>query len=188
MVSRITRETITYLTGQTLEPAPFYAKPDDLGLWLFQENAGGNDPFLGCELSLKMPLVGIGAPAALLLPQVAELLHTEYISPPHYQVANAVGAAVGSVIATREAWVIPQSRDLRTVGYYVQSGNERKRFRTLQEALGYAKSSTREAVLEQAQEMDLQDPVISVDQLPDGAESYRIRCTAVGSPGLGNPD
>ena len=188
MVSRITRETITYLTGQTLEPAPFYAKPDDLGLWLFQENAGGNDPFLGCELSLKMPLVGIGAPAALLLPQVAELLHTEYISPPHYQVANAVGAAVGSVIATREAWVIPQSRDLRTVGYYVQSGNERKRFRTLQEALGYARSSTREAVLEQAQEMDLQDPVISVDQLPDGAESYRIRCTAVGSPGLGNPD
>ncbi|MEJ2446421.1 MAG: hydantoinase/oxoprolinase family protein [Anaerolineales bacterium] len=124
MITRITRETITYLTRQTLEPAPYYTRPDNLGLWLFEENASEEDPYLGCLISLKMPLVGIGAPAKLLLPQVAELLHTEYISPPHYQVANAVGAAVGSVIAAQEAWVIPQSRNLRTVGYYVQSGRK----------------------------------------------------------------
>ncbi len=185
MVSRIARETITYLTGQTLEPAPYYTRPDDLGLWLFEENAKGEDPYLGCEISLKMPLVGIGAPANLFLPQVAELLHTDYISPPYYQVANAVGAAVGSLIVIQEAWVIPQSRNLRTVGYYVQSGNSRERFRTLQEALEYAERTTRETALQQARQMGIQDPVIKVDQLPDGAESFRVRAVAAGTPAPG---
>ena len=182
MVSRIARETITYQTDQTLETTPYYTRPDDLGLWLFEENATRKDPYLGCEISLKMPLVGIGAPAELFLPQVAELLHTEYISPPHYQVANAVGAAVGSVIAYQEAWVIPQSRNLRTVGYYVQSGNQRERFRTLQEALDYATKATREAVINRSQQMGIQDPAVNIDQLPDGAESFRIRAVAIGTP------
>lgn len=181
MISRITREAITYLTGQTLEPAPFYAQPDDLGLWLFNENASGEDPYLGCEISLKMPLVGIGAPASLLLPQVAEALHTEYISPPHYQVANAVGAAVGNVIAYQEAWVIPQSRNLRTVGYYVQSGGERKRFRTLEEALDFAERATSNAAREQARKMGIMDPKIKINRLSDGAESYRVQAVAAGS-------
>ncbi|MCD6424641.1 MAG: hydantoinase/oxoprolinase family protein [Anaerolineales bacterium] len=185
MVSRIARETITYLTGQTLEPAPYYAHPDDLGLWLFEENASREDPNLGCEISLKMPLVGIGAPASLLLPQVAGLLHAEYIEPPHYQVANAVGAAVGSLIAYQEAWVIPQSVDIRTVGYYVQSGKDRERFRDLQEALEYAESATRSAALEQVNLMGIQDPVYKIDQLQDGAESYRVRATVTGKPDPG---
>jgi len=167
-----------------LEPAPFYAQPDDLGLWLFKENAAENDPYLGCNISLKMPLVGIGAPASLVLPLVAETLHTEYISPAHYQVANAVGAAVGSVIAYQEAWVIPQSRSLRTVGYYVQSGGNRKRFRTLEEALAYAESTTRDLVMAQAEKVGLSDPEIKLDRLPDGAESYRIRAVVTGRPEL----
>jgi len=184
MVSRIARETITYLTGQSLEPAPYYAKPDDLGLWLFNENASKEDSYLGCEISLKIPLVGIGAPASLLLPQVARLLHTEYISPPYYQVANAVGAAIGSVIAYQEAWVIPQSRNLRAVGYYVQSGKERKRFRTLEEALDYAETSTRAMAIAQAEKVGLQNPVIKTDRLPDGSESYRVRSIVTGRPEL----
>jgi N-methylhydantoinase A/oxoprolinase/acetone carboxylase beta subunit len=182
MVSRIARESITYLTGQTLEPAGYYAHPDDLGLWLFNENVAGKDPYLGCEISLKMPLVGIGAPASLLLPQVAEMLHTEYISPPHFEVANAVGAAVGNVIAYQEAWVIPQSRNLRTVGYYVQSGANRQRFRTLQEALTYAETTTREMALAQAKKVGLQAPQIKMERLPDGAESYRVRAVVTGHP------
>jgi len=185
MVTRIARETVSYLTGQTLEAAPYYVQPDDLGLWLFEENCTGADPYLGCTLSLKMPLIGIGAPAEVFLPRVAELLHTEYISPPHYQVANAVGAAAGSVIATQEAWVLPQSRNLRTVGYYVQSGADRKRFRTLQEALEFARTVTREQALEKAEAIGIREPEVRVEQLPDGAESYRIRAQAVGRPDLG---
>lgn len=186
MVKKIARETISYLTGQTLEPAPFFVKPDDLGLWLFEENYSKDDPYLGSQIALKMPLVGIGAPAEIFLPQVAELLHTEYISPPHFQVANAIGAAAGTGTTLQEAWIIPQSRNLRTVGYYVQSGADRKRFRTLQEALDFAEETTRQQALKQAEAVGINNPDIEVQRLPDGAESYRIRARAAGSldPGL----
>lgn len=186
MVKKIARETISYLTGQTLEPAPFFVEPDDLGLWLFEENYSKDDPYLGSRIALKMPLVGIGAPAEIFLPQVAELLHTEYISPPHFQVANAIGAAAGTGTTLQEAWIIPQSRNLRTVGYYVQSGADRKRFRTLQDALDFAEETTRKQALKQAEAVGINNPDIEVQRLPDGAESYRIRARAAGSldPGL----
>jgi hypothetical protein len=89
------------------------------------------------------------------------------------------------VIATQEAWVLPQSRNLRTVGYYVQSGADRQRFRTLQEALEFAREVTREQALEKAKSIGIREPEVQVEQLPDGAESYRIRAQAVGRPDLG---
>lgn len=185
MARTIARETVSYLTGQTLEEPPFYVQPDDLGMWLFEENFTGKDPYLGCDLNLKIPLIGIGAPASIFLPRVAEVLHTEYIAPDHYQVANAVGAASGTVTATQEAWVIPQSRNARTVGYYVQSGADRRRFRTLEEALTFARETTRKQASDQARMIGIGDPHVEVEQLPDGAESYRIRAQAVGRPELG---
>lgn len=184
IVRRIARETVGYLTGQTLEDVPYFVQPDDLGLWLFEENFSGEDPYLGCDLNLKMPLIGIGAPASIFLPRVADLLHTSYIAPDHYQVANAVGAASATVTATQEAWVLPQSRNLRTVGFYVQSGKTRKRFRTLEEALAYAEKITRQQAADQAKAIGVSNPLVQVTRLPDGAESYRIRAQAVGSPGL----
>jgi len=53
---------------------------------------------LNCELTLRRPLVAIGAPVGAYMPRVAERLHTELIIPPHAEVANAVGAVAGGVI------------------------------------------------------------------------------------------
>ncbi len=178
----ISREVISYLTGQTLEPAPYYVTPDDLGLWLFQENLTGDDPYLGSKISLKMPLIGIGAPAHIFLPPVAEVLHTEFISPPHYEVANAVGAVSGSVIAQGEVWVYPQVQNSRTVGYHVQFKNKRERFPTQRAAMEFARKKTTQQAQQAADELEIVDPHIEVQQLPDGAESYRIRAQAIGSP------
>lgn len=58
----------------------------------------GQDTDLGCTLTLKRPLVAIGAPVAAYLPQTAAHLNTELIIPPHAEVANAVGAVSGSII------------------------------------------------------------------------------------------
>lgn len=184
MVERIAREIISYLTGQTLEPVPYYVTPDDLGLWLFQENLTGKDPYVGSKLSIKMPLIGIGAPADTFLPPVAELLHTEYISPPHYEVANAVGAVAGNVVMETEVWIYPQVRNTRTVGYFVQSRKERKRFPTQNAALEHAKTYTRQRAMEKAEKMGIIDPHVDIKQLPDGAESYRIRAQSFGNPNL----
>jgi N-methylhydantoinase A/oxoprolinase/acetone carboxylase beta subunit len=56
------------------------------------------DGDLGCELTLRRPLVAIGAPVEAYMPRVAGQLHTELIIPPHAEVANAVGAVAGGVV------------------------------------------------------------------------------------------
>lgn len=51
-------------------------------------------PVLGVDFSLKIPLIGIGAAAKFFLPQVAEKLKTTVHFPEHYEVGNAIGAAL----------------------------------------------------------------------------------------------
>lgn len=46
------------------------------------------------RFTVRMPLIGIGAAAHHLLPRVAQRLGTEIIFPEHYEVGNAVGAAL----------------------------------------------------------------------------------------------
>ena len=133
-----------------------------------------------------MPIIGIGAPAKILLPRVAEMLHTELIVPPHYQVANAVGAISGSVISTQEAWVYPKSRGMHVVGHYVQISGQRKSFPDVDQALRYARKISEENALAAAGAAGAMDPHIEIEQLPDGAESYRVRARAIGNPKLGD--
>ncbi len=49
---------------------------------------------LRLSLSLAVPMVGIGAAARYLLPEVAHKLGTSSAFPPHYDVGNALGAAL----------------------------------------------------------------------------------------------
>ena len=51
-------------------------------------------PVLGVEFSLKIPLIGIGAAARLLLPEVAARLRTTLSFPDNCEVGNAIGAAM----------------------------------------------------------------------------------------------
>jgi hypothetical protein len=111
-------------------------------------------------------------------------LHTELIVPDHFQVANAVGAVAGSVMVEEEAWIFPQMRGMHIAGYYVQSGAERKRFSKLEPALEFAKNTVGKIAMERAQASGTVDPHVEFQQLPDGAESYRIRARAVGNPRL----
>jgi N-methylhydantoinase A/oxoprolinase/acetone carboxylase beta subunit len=75
--------------GRTREPA---------AAELLRRAMGAADGDLGCALTLRRPLVAIGAPVAAYLPRVADILHTELIIPEHADVANAVGAVSGSIV------------------------------------------------------------------------------------------
>jgi len=68
-------------------------------------NPGVGD--LGCQLTLRRPLVAIGAPVAAYMPGVAGRLHTELVIPPHAGVANAVGAVSGSVVQRLRVLISP---------------------------------------------------------------------------------
>ena len=51
-------------------------------------------PVLGVDFSIKTPLIGIGAAARSLLPEVAKNLKTTIFFPEHCEVGNAIGAAM----------------------------------------------------------------------------------------------
>ncbi len=53
-----------------------------------------NHPVLGVDFSIKLPLIGIGAAAKYLLPNVAKRLQTSIIFPENCEVGNAIGAAI----------------------------------------------------------------------------------------------
>lgn len=185
MAERIVEEIVSFLSGQTLQRAPAYVGADDLGAWLFEENLYGRHPYLASRISLKMPIVGIGAPAAIFLPQVAQMLDAQLLLPAHYEVANAVGAVAGSVMVNREAWVFPQMRELQVLGYFVQSGGRRARFASMETALRHARETLGAEVRQAAEMAGAASPHVTFEELADGAETYRIRARAIGNPQLG---
>ena len=73
---------------------------------------------------------------------------------------------------------------MNIVGYYVQSRTERKRFSKFEQASDFAKKTAGEAAITRAEASGTIDPQLEFEQLPDGAENYRIRARAVGNPRL----
>lgn len=71
--------------------------PEMQYFWDKAVNEGKGD-LLSFTLRLETPIIGIGAPVAAWLPQVAEKLGCPLVLPCHSEVANAVGAAVGKVM------------------------------------------------------------------------------------------
>lgn len=182
---RIMEEVITFITGQPIDRSRYISKPHALGEWLVEESLYARNPYLGCSIQLKIPIIGIGAPAGIYLPAVARLLGTELILPEHYEVANAVGAVAGSVMSVHEAWVLPVMRGMNLTGFYVQSSDERKRFARVEPAIEYAEKRLEGLAREEALRAGAEDIHVEVERLNEGAESYRMRATAIGTPKLG---
>ena len=68
--------------------------------------AGGSDDY-AVRITLRRPIVGLGAPVHCYLPQAARLLGTEPLILPDADVANAIGAVTSSVVVTRQARIRP---------------------------------------------------------------------------------
>lgn len=176
----IVEEIVSFISGQEVNRLPNYVPVRNLGAWLFEENLYRKNPYLTSTIALNMPLVGIGAPAGILLPRVAKLLHTDLLLPDHFEVANAIGAAAGDIVVHKEAWVYPKLRNRYPVGFVVQWEQERKTFGKVQEALAYAQEQLSQAALDQAILAGADLVKIEAEDLPDGAESYRVRVSAYG--------
>lgn len=181
IAEQIVAEVISFITGQKLERLPAYTPINDLGLWLFEESLEEGNPYLGSRITLKMPILGIGAPAGIFLPRAAQLLGTELITPEHFEVANAVGAVAGGIMVSQEAWIFPQLRGLHVIGYYAQAGGQRRRFPKSQEAIAYARKVIGEQVVADARQAGAVEVHLEFEQIPDGAESYRLMARAIGN-------
>ena len=103
---RVATELVNKVLEDEVGPPDWEREPTAAAL-LERALNGPRDGDLNCELTLRRPLVAIGAPVGAYMPRVAEQLHTELIIPPHAEVANAVGAVAGGVIQRLRVLVSP---------------------------------------------------------------------------------
>ena len=66
--------------------------------WAINDTPGDTHEQIGCEITLRQPLVALGAPVEEYIPRTADTLHTKLLIPSYAEVANAVGAVSGGVI------------------------------------------------------------------------------------------
>ena len=185
MTETIVHAVITFLTHRDF-PRPAGPPHDDMGQWFFRNSLYGRHPQLETRFRLLPPIVGIGAPAGIFLQEVAAKLHCELVLPPHYAVANAVGAVAGNVMVREEVLVYPRlSGDgLDVVGYTVQAGETRARFDDAAAARRRAQALARERALGAALRSGADQPEVAIEELADGLDTFRIRAKAVGKPRL----
>jgi len=197
MSEKIVHAVLVFLSGKSLDLAgrerSLAGQDRDAGRWFFYNSLYDAHPHLETSIRLRLPIIGIGAPAGILLLAVAKALHTDLILPEHYEVANAVGAVAGSVMVEEELLIYPKvSRaGLEVLGYYVTvpsaeptARHERHEFEELSEALAYARRLGRERALGAALRSGADNPEVTVEELTDGLDTYRIRAKAIGNPRL----
>jgi N-methylhydantoinase A/oxoprolinase/acetone carboxylase beta subunit len=151
---------------------------------------GKGDSDLDCTLTLRQPIVAIGAPVEAYMPRLAEKLHTELIIPPHADVANAVGAVAGGVVQRWRVLITPQE-DSDGLRVHLPQGVHD--LEDLEEAVAYAQAQMGPWIEARAQQagaaqievqMERHDRNVAVqagwgDQLYLGSE---LVFTAVGRP------
>jgi len=149
----------------------------------------GESAELACALTLRRPLVAIGAPVAAYMPAVADQLHTELVIPPFAEVANAVGAVAGSVIQRVRALVNPTggSGDVRLhlpSGVYDFAGLEAAVAYAGETLAPLAESLAREAGAEQvAVQSTRHDEIVMVGEPPQQLYlGTQLTYTATGRP------
>lgn len=181
ITEKILGAILAFLSGRQLDNGR-----ESMGWWLFQNAVHEVDAHLETRLRLRLPIIGIGAPAGIVLKEVATALHTELILPEHHEVANAAGAVAASVMVNEEIVIYPRltQRGLKVIGYYVQMSEGRELYEALEAARARARRLGRERVLERAREAGADNPRVLVEEIVTGMDSYRIRAKALGNPRL----
>ncbi|MGQ9552997.1 MAG: hydantoinase/oxoprolinase N-terminal domain-containing protein [Anaerolineae bacterium] len=93
------------------------------------------------EVSLRscLPIAGLGAPAGHFVYPSARRLNAEVHLPAHHDVANAVGAICGSVVAREAVQVIALYRPSGLEGYVLTGHFPTRQFQHREEALAEAR-------------------------------------------------
>jgi hypothetical protein len=82
--------------------------------------------------------------------------------------------------------VYPQlsSKGLDVIGYYVQNSDGRRAFQAREDALTHAHKLSREGAAAAALRAGATQPQVTIEEVIDGLDTYRIRAKAIGNPRL----
>ena len=100
----------------------------------------------GCRIHLNKPIIGIGAPSAVYIGWMGEVIDTEVLTQPHSDVGNAVGAISAMLSETTVALVRPEDLDDIASPYEVFVQDGRHLFDDLDSAVRFADSYCRKAI------------------------------------------
>ena len=121
---------------------------------LDQDSSGG----FRLQASLQHPVIGIGAPAACFIPDACLRLNARAIIPPHAEVANAVGAIIGSISIRRQIRITTDES-----GYMHLSGvPDAPVYKTIEEATAGAEAYLRDQLALQAINAGCRTPAITL--------------------------
>lgn len=116
---------------------------------------------LSGQLALHATLTAIGAPVATYFPRVAQSLQAPLCVPEHAEVANAIGAVVGSVVSRVHIAIAPQALATALKVYLPDRTEERS---TLEEAVALAEAEGRALALERARRAGAQEVQVRVER------------------------
>ncbi|NLV74875.1 MAG: hydantoinase/oxoprolinase family protein [Chloroflexi bacterium] len=116
---------------------------------------------LSCALTLNATVVGIGAPVATYFPTVGKLLHCPVRIPAHTEVANAIGAVVGSIVMTVHILIQPEQEE---AGVRVHTPSEVRHFESLSEALAFGDDVGRKLAWSWAMQAGAEDIQVTAER------------------------
>jgi N-methylhydantoinase A/oxoprolinase/acetone carboxylase beta subunit len=148
---------------------------------------------LACQLTLRHPIVAVGAPVAAYVPRVAGQLHTELVIPDHAGIGSAVGAVAGSVVLQRRVLIQPIGAN-EHVRLHLPDGLHD--FPSLEEGVAYAERAVvaqLKILAGQAGAAQVEVRMVREDRSAPvrggwGSQVYlgtQLTFTAVGRPGIG---
>lgn len=97
------------------------------------------------DFKSQLPVVALGAPAKAYLSRLDDYLELDIILPEDYEVANAVGTAVGRILIKQKVEI-----KVRGNNYIVHAPGQKKEFNDLEEAVEWAKQKGKKAAVKKA--------------------------------------
>jgi N-methylhydantoinase A/oxoprolinase/acetone carboxylase beta subunit len=153
--------------------------------------AAGEKVFAHMSLraSLDRPIIGVGAPAQILVKPLEDRMDAQIIIPPNFDVGNAVGAVCSLISESITVEVYP--RDDKFI-VFSQFGSPSE-YHHLEEALQSARSTAERYVMEKMEQSRVEDIKVKIDRVDrkfsDGygkemkfISSILVRATATGRP------
>jgi N-methylhydantoinase A/oxoprolinase/acetone carboxylase beta subunit len=176
------KEAIAFLARQVSETQLPEFVDGSWGRWFVREALTQTNPYLAVTMTSRYPIIGIGAPAEILIPKVTEYLNTRFILPDHAPVANAVGAVAGSVVVAKEALVYARETD-GARAFVAQIEGSSKQFIEIEDACRYAEKIVSQIARESAIAAGAIAPQVVIEKQTEGA-LQRIVAQAAGNPRL----
>ena len=103
-----------------------------------ESKSGSRDPLISNLLRTNFTLIGAGAPIRVFLDDVAKMLGTRAYFPENHEVANALGAIIGSVSASYSVEILPNTDPAKSSRFIVYGSRENAEFKELSDAVEYA--------------------------------------------------